>query len=180
MKIGVISDTHGSLLYFNMALKALGDCSYILHGGDILYHGPRNPLPQGYNPKELAEKINSLNNMVFTQGNCDAHVDQMVIDHPIQTPYVFLHIDRYKILLCHGFTKESSEYIEMAKKIKANIFIYGHTHIKSITKYHDLTIINPGSTALPKDGIHSAALIEDGTVKLIDIVKNKVIKECQL
>ena len=45
MKIGVMSDTHGSLTYFEKALDVLSDCDVLIHGGDILYHGPRNDIP---------------------------------------------------------------------------------------------------------------------------------------
>ncbi|MBM7854796.1 putative phosphoesterase [Desulfohalotomaculum tongense] len=180
MKIGVLSDTHGSLKYFDQALESLGSCHYIIHGGDVLYHGPRNPLPEGYNPKELAQRINSLNNIIFTRGNCDADVDQMVIDHPIQSPYVFTQLGRLKIFLCHGYEKEKSVLVKMAKGFGAHLFIYGHTHIKELYRDEDLIVLNPGSISLPKDGIHSAAVIDERAVRLIDISNNEVIKELAL
>ena len=46
MKIGIISDTHGDLVQVEKALKILEDCKYIIHCGDVLYHGPRNDLPK--------------------------------------------------------------------------------------------------------------------------------------
>lgn len=180
MKIAVISDTHGSLAYFEKALAVLGECDYIIHGGDVLYHGPRNPLPEGYQPKELAQKINSLNNIIFAKGNCDADVDQMVINHPIQNPYALIQLSKHKILVNHGYEKELSQYIEQAKNLNVNIFIFGHTHKKELYKDDDLIVLNPGSTALPKDGVHSAAIITNEMIKLIDIVKNEVIKEISL
>ena len=60
MKIGVLSDTHGSLFYFEKALECLSDCDVLLHAGDVLYHGPRNDLPKDYNPKGLIAKLNEL------------------------------------------------------------------------------------------------------------------------
>ncbi|SHH00761.1 phosphodiesterase [Tepidibacter thalassicus] len=180
MRIGIISDTHGSLTYFEKALNALGNCDYILHGGDILYHGPRNPLPEGYNPKDLAIKINSLSNLIFTRGNCDCDVDQMVINHPIQAPYVFTQLGKLKILLCHGYRKSKEEIIKMAKDYKSDILIYGHTHIKELYKDENLIILNPGSTSLPKDEVHSVALIENDTIKLININNKSIIKELSI
>ncbi|MTI79729.1 MAG: phosphodiesterase [Firmicutes bacterium] len=177
MKIGVLSDTHGSLHYFDKAMEILKDCDYILHGGDVLYHGPRNPLPEGYNPKELSKKINNINNIIFTQGNCDADVDQMVIDHPIQSPYVFTQLGNLKILLCHGYKQDKKELVEMAKKFNADLFIYGHTHIKELYRDGGLIVLNPGSISLPKDNTHSVAVIDDNSLTLIDINNNEVIKE---
>ncbi|AQS58366.1 phosphodiesterase [Desulforamulus ferrireducens] len=180
MRIGVISDTHGSLRYFEQALLALGNCDYIIHGGDVLYHGPRNPLPEGYQPKELAEKINTLQNIFFARGNCDADVDQMVINHPIQSPYLLLQLGKFKVLVCHGYTKEKSQYLQMAKDYRADILILGHTHVKELFKEEDLVVLNPGSTSLPKDSIPSAAIIEDNKIQLINIENQEIIKELNL
>ena len=99
MKIGVMSDTHGSLTYFEKALDVLSDCDVLIHGGDILYHGPRNDIPEGYNPKGLISKINSLDNIIIARGNCDADVDQMVINHPIQSPYVMSQFGETRIVI---------------------------------------------------------------------------------
>ena len=84
MKIGVLSDTHGSLTYLEKALDTLSDCDILLHLGDVLYHGPRNDLPEGYNPKAVIEILNNLDNLTIAKGNCDADVDQMVIKHQIE------------------------------------------------------------------------------------------------
>ncbi|MEG6615293.1 phosphodiesterase [Peptococcaceae bacterium 1198_IL3148] len=180
MKIAVISDTHGSLSLFEKALSVLGECDYIIHGGDVLYHGPRNPLPEGYQPKELAQKINSMSNIIFAKGNCDADVDQMVINHPIQNPYLLVQLGKHKILVNHGYQNDINQYIEQAKKFNVNIFIYGHTHKKELYRDDNLIVLNPGSTALPKDEVHSAAIITDDKIKLIDIMKNEVFKEIDL
>ena len=180
MRIGGISETHGSIFYFEKALQILESCDTIIHGGDVLYHGPRNPLPEGYNPKELAEKINSMKNILFARGNCDADVDQMVIHHPIQSPYLLLQLGNHKIFVCHGHTKEKNQYIQMAKDYQINIFIYGHSHVKELYKDGDLVVLNPGSTALPKDNIHSVAIIEADVVRLINIENQEVIKELRL
>ncbi len=172
LKIGVISDTHGSFHFFEMAMKYLKDCDKIIHAGDILYHGPRNDIPGGYNPKELAEKINKLDNIIFAKGNCDSDVDQMVINHPIQSPYTLLEANNLSILITHGYTKSKEDMIEEAKKFKANILIYGHTHKKELEKYDSLIVLNPGSTSIPKDGSRSVAIIQEDEIFLLDIENN--------
>ena len=183
MKIGVLSDTHGSLTYVNKALDILSDCDFLLHGGDILYHGPRNDLPDGYNPKEVISKLNSVNNILFAKGNCDADVDQMVLNHPIQTPYLLTQFQDIKILLNHGYTDSKQNIVQTAKDMNIDILIFGHTHIKEFTLDDNLIILNPGSTSIPKDGSHSVATIEinkiDGDIKIdvkfIDINSNQFI-----
>lgn len=176
MRIGIISDTHGSLYYFEKALEAIGKCDYMLHAGDVLYHGPRNPLPDGYSPKELAERINSINNIVFASGNCDSDVDQMVINHPIQSPYAFLNIGSLRILVCHGYKDSIENLVEYAAKLGANVFVFGHSHVKKLYMSNSVVVLNPGSTSLPKDGTHSAAVIENGSIKLIDILTGETLE----
>ena len=77
MKIGVISDTHGSLYFFEMAMSYLKDCDKIIHAGDILYHGPRNDIPGGYNPKELAEKIEDPSLRTFIELEIETRLSSM-------------------------------------------------------------------------------------------------------
>ncbi|WP_455539488.1 phosphodiesterase [Terrisporobacter sp.] len=160
MKIGVMSDTHGSIDYLEKALDVLSDCDILLHIGDVLYHGPRNDLPKGYNPKAVVEKINNLDNITIVRGNCDADVDQMVIKHPIESPFVYKKIDNISILMDHGYTKSRDELIEKARELNVDILILGHTHVKELSVDRDIIVLNPGSTSIPKDGTNSVATIE--------------------
>lgn len=185
MKIGVMSDTHGSLTYFEKALDVLNDCDFILHGGDVLYHGPRNPLPDGYNPKELALKLNEVGNILIAKGNCDSDVDQMVISHPIQTPFVVSQFGKLRILLTHGYLESREDIIQKAKAMDASVLIFGHTHVKELYMDENLVILNPGSTSIPKDGSHSVAIIEvmgeddhelDLDINLIDLNTKEIIE----
>ena len=168
MKIGVMSDTHGSLTYFEKALDVLSDCDVLIHGGDILYHG---------------SKINSLDNIIIARGNCDADVDQMVINHPIQSPYVMSQFGETRIVTTHGYTDSKEDTINKAKSMGADILILGHTHVKELYLDENLVVLNPGSTSIPKDGTHSVAIIDiiqsedeiDMNFKLIDINTKNII-----
>ena len=185
MKIGVLSDTHGSLFFFEKALECLSDCDVLLHAGDVLYHGPRNDLPNDYNPKGLIAKLNELDNILIARGNCDADVDQMVINHPIQGPYVLSQFGEVRILVNHGYVNSKEETIKNAKSMGATILVLGHTHVKELFVDEDLIVLNPGSTAIPKDGSHSVATIEiieidehefDLDINLIDIETKQIIE----
>lgn len=185
MKIGVMSDTHGSSLYFEKALNILSDCDVILHGGDVLYHGPRNDIPEGYNPKKLIEILNNQQNFLIARGNCDADVDQMVINHPIQSPYVMSQFGEIRLLINHGYTDSKDNIITTAKNMGADILVLGHTHVKELYCDENLIILNPGSTSIPKDGTHSVATIEiidsddedefELDINLIDINNGQII-----
>ncbi len=85
MNILVISDIHGSETALNKVLNIYkkGDFSKIIICGDLLYHGARNPLPEGYNPKGVTELLNSLNKeIIAVRGNCESEVDGMVFEFP--------------------------------------------------------------------------------------------------
>ena len=148
MKIGVISDTHGSIsAWENAYTRYLSETELIIHCGDILYHGPRNPLPAGYDPGALLAKLNALEKpLLLVRGNCDAEVDQMVLDFPLEAPYTHLFTGDYRILVHHG-------HVELPAKAKKgyDLIISGHTHLPGIKEEDGVIYLNPGSPALPKD-----------------------------
>ena len=95
MKYMIASDIHGSALYCEQMLGAYkrekADRLVLL--GDILYHGPRNDLPEGYAPKEVTVMLNAVKNeLLCVRGNCDTEVDQMVLEFPIMADYCFLEL----------------------------------------------------------------------------------------
>ena len=104
MKIGVISDTHGHEQRFALAVeKFFGDADVIMHAGDVLYHGPRNPMLADYNPAKLAERINACSaQVIIARGNCDSDVDQLVLNSPIQAPYAYAFVNGRRIVMTHG------------------------------------------------------------------------------
>ena len=86
MKFFIASDIHGSAYYCRRMLDAWkregADRLVLL--GDILYHGPRNDLPKDYAPKEVFAMLNVVKEAILcVRGNCDADVDQMVLEFPI-------------------------------------------------------------------------------------------------
>jgi len=177
MRIAILSDTHGSLTAFKRALEVSGPCDLIIHAGDILYHGPRNPLPEGYNPKELAAAINALNvPFIAAAGNCDAPIDQVMLSVPIQSPYALMALDNLQILINHGHDATEEELITLAKKWNIKLLITGHTHVKKLEKKKELVLLNPGSCALPKDGTSSIAIFDDSNISLVNMENGQTIK----
>ena len=105
MKLMIASDLHGSAFYCRQLLAAMEreQPDKLLLLGDILYHGPRNDLPEGYAPKEVIAMLNPLRErLLCVRGNCDTEVDQMVLEFPILADYaVFPAADRL-IYATHG------------------------------------------------------------------------------
>ncbi len=180
MKIGIISDTHGDIVQVEKALDILGDCQHIVHCGDVLYHGPRNELPENYNPKKLAELLSSKDNIVYIRGNCDSDVDEMVIKKDLKAKNRLLNFEKYKVYAVHGYEETEDNRIEKALELGANIVVSGHTHIKVLKEKDGIVVINPGSTTIPKDGSSSVCLIEDDNIKLISLENNEIIKEISI
>ena len=108
MKYLVVSDIHGALSGAE-AIKNAYDFhtpDYILCLGDILYHGPRNDLPEDYAPKKVIEMLNSISDSILcVRGNCDCEVDQMVLDFPCLADYSVLDINGLFIYCTHGHLK---------------------------------------------------------------------------
>ena len=180
MKIGVISDTHGCVDHFAAAYdKFFTDADLIIHAGDVLYHGPRNPMLEHYNPAALAEKINGVKQPVLIcKGNCDSEVDQLVLNMPIQSPYVHAFAGGRHIVATHGHKVEDDEAKDaMAAAIKADIFITGHIHTNVLEKRGSTVFLNPGSPSLSKreDGRQTCAVIEDNKITIYDIYSGEAM-----
>lgn len=186
MRIGVISDTHGSIAGWESAVKIFGDIDLIIHCGDILNHGPKNPIPDFYGPKDLGAIINDFHiPVLIAKGNCDSEVDQIVIpDIPIQSPYVMLQDNNIRIMATHGHHETPEDRVQLAKKYKLNIIISGHTHIPILEKIDDIIVLNPGSPAIPmnKEKTKTCAVIENDEELKIKIfnLDGKIFKEVSL
>ena len=106
MKLLIASDLHGSARYCENLLARIDaeQPDKILLLGDLLYHGPRNDLPQGYAPKQVIPMLNGLKDKIIAvRGNCDAEVDQMVLEFPIMADYTTLVLENGRTLFAtHG------------------------------------------------------------------------------
>ena len=99
MKYLLVSDIHGSLPALNEALKLFDSqhCDMMCIMGDILNYGPRNQIPEGIDPKGIAECLNSMaDKIIAVRGNCDSEVDQMLLDFPIMSDYAMIVDEGHK------------------------------------------------------------------------------------
>lgn len=163
MKYMFASDIHGSAWYCRKMLEAYkkekADRLVLL--GDLLYHGPRNDLPKEYAPKEVIALLNQYKQELYVvRGNCDAEVDQMVLQFPIMADYCILLDGPRTIYASHGHVY-NEENLPPLKE--GDIFIQGHTHLPVAEKREGYTFLNPGSVSIPKGGnVPSYAILEDG------------------
>ena len=180
MKWMIASDIHGSAFYCEKMLKAFEreQADKLLLLGDILYHGPRNDLPEGYAPKKVIEMLNNIKEKILcVRGNCDAEVDQMVLEFPIMADYAIITEGDLNIFATHGhhfneknlppmFEKTQEENLnkeESNNKESHNILLHGHTHIPVCRVHESYTYMNPGSVSIPKENSeHSYMILENG------------------
>lgn len=163
MKIMIASDIHGSAKYCEKMLdraKAEGAQKLLLLG-DLLYHGPRNDLPEGYAPKAVIAMLNAVKTQLLcVRGNCDAEVDQMVLEFPIMADYALLPLGSASIYATHGhiYSEEKPPALQAG-----DILLCGHTHIPACVRHEDFYYLNPGSVSLPKgESERGYMLLENG------------------
>ncbi|MGL4730011.1 MAG: phosphodiesterase [Clostridium sp.] len=180
MKIFFISDIHGSFKYCKLALEAFEKehADYIVILGDVLYHGPRNPLPEEYNPKEVAELLNKYSEKIIgVRGNCDADVEQMLLKYPCMMDYNIMIYEKRKIFITHGHIYNEKN---MPNLSVGDIFIYGHTHLPVATVENGISIFNPGSISYPKENNpHTYGVLENKTL-YIKTLSGEVFKKIEL
>ncbi len=163
MKFLIASDIHGSAKYCRELLAAMDreQPDRVLLLGDLLYHGPRNDLPEEYAPKEVIAMLNGIREKLFcVRGNCDTEVDQMVLTFPILADYCLLEEKGVLIFATHGHHYNLSAPPLLKK---GDILLHGHTHIPAWQETETYTYLNPGSVSIPKEGSrHSYMTLENG------------------
>ena len=165
MKWMIASDLHGSAVYCRRMIEAFEreGADRLLLLGDLLYHGPRNDLPEGYAPKEVMPLLNGMKpKLLCVRGNCDAEVDQMVLDFPILADYAVLPVGQRLVYATHGHVHNLNNLPPLAP---GDILLHGHTHIPAWTEFGEENLyLNPGSLSIPKDGsAHSYMTLEGET-----------------
>ena len=165
MKLMFASDIHGSALYAKQLLARMEEEApqRLVLLGDLLYHGPRNGLPDGYAPKEVAALLNAVRpRPVCVRGNCEAEVDQMVLPFPVLADYCLLESAGHLIYATHGHHFNEDHLPPLHP---GDVLLHGHTHIPRRTLRDGVYVLNPGSVSIPKAGSwHGYMTLEDGVV----------------
>lgn len=181
MKLLIASDIHGSATWCAHLMDALDaeQPDRVVLLGDLLYHGPRNDLPEGYAPKQVIPMLNGIaERVVAVRGNCEAEVDQMVLDFPCMADYAVVldpaagpDASPRELFCTHGhvFGPGLHNSVDNVPPLPAgSALLYGHTHVK-VNEERPLAagggmlrVFNPGSIAIPKDATHSYGIYQDG------------------
>ena len=180
MKYMFASDIHGSAYCCKKMLEAYQkeQADRLVLLGDLLYHGPRNDLPREYAPKEVIKMLNDKKNEIYAvRGNCEAEVDQMVLEFPVMADYCILAVDGLTFYATHGHVYNQDHLPPMKS---GDILIHGHTHVLKAEQREGYILLNPGSVSIPKEGNPPTyAVLENGifTIKEFD---GTTVKEMRL
>ena len=182
MKWMIASDLHGSAYYCRKMLEAFeregADRLFLL--GDLLYHGPRNDLPREYAPKEVIPLLNGKKEkLLCVRGNCDAEVDQMVLEFPVLADYAVLPVGRRLIYATHGHIYHVKNLPPLAP---GDVLLHGHTHVPAWTEFGQGNLyLNPGSVCIPKENSpHSYMTLEENTMQWKELESSAVFHELTL
>lgn len=178
MKLMFASDIHGSLPAAErvLSLFAQSGAQWLVILGDVLNHGPRNALPEGYAPAQVAERLNSVaERIIAVRGNCDSEVDQMLLHFPITAPWQQVLMENSRLFLTHGHLFGPDNLPSLAA---GDVLVYGHTHIPVAEKRGDIFLFNPGSVSIPKgEFTASYGLLNEGQLQVLALDDNQVIAE---
>ena len=159
----IASDIHGSATCCGKMLEAFEreQAERLLLLGDLLYHGPRNDLPEDYEPRKVIAMLNGLTDApLCVRGNCDTEVDQMVLNFPVMADYALVEADGYTIFVTHGH-RYNPECLPPLKR--GDILLCGHTHVPAWENHGNYRYLNPGSVSIPKEGSsRSYMILENG------------------
>ena len=176
MKWMIASDLHGSAYYCKKMVEAFEreGADRLLMLGDLLYHGPRNDLPRDYAPKEVIPMLNGLKNkLCCVRGNCEAEVDQMVLELPVMADYCILPAGEKLIYATHGHIYNGKNPPPLAE---GDILLHGHTHVPAWTEFGNGNVyLNPGSLSIPKENSpHSYMILENGVFYWKDVETGEI------
>ena len=175
MKLMIASDIHGSKYFCGKMLEAFEaeKADKLILLGDLLYHGPRNDLPKEYEPKAVIQMLNERKrDLLCVAGNCEAPVDQMVLEFPVMADYGILYLEERMVFFTHGHI-HNNENLPMLNR--GDILLHGHTHVPAMEDRGEYIYLNPGSVSIPKENSKNSYFIyEDGIFWLKDFEGNEL------
>ena len=153
-KIMIASDIHGSAYYCEKMLECYKNekADMLVLLGDILYHGPRNDLPEDYAPKKVIAMLNPLKNeIICVRGNCDTEVDQMVLDVNFNTKEQTI---LEKSFSAYVYTNEKLGSVNAETNGATGKAVLELTNLKENTDYAWYAVVTNTASDIEKSGVY--------------------------
>ncbi len=171
MKYLIASDIHGSSYYTKKLIDKFNEikADKLILLGDVLYHGPRNPLPKDYNPSEVSNMLKEIKNkVIWIKGNCDSEVDEMVLEMKSVNEGVLV-INNKNFYLTHGHN--------IIQNLSNGDFVLsGHTHVNKYEVIDGISYLNPGSISLPKENTTNSFIVIEDKIQCLDLDLNLIFE----
>lgn len=182
MRLLIASDIHGDAYWCERLVKIYKESGSerLILLGDILYHGPRNKVPEHYDPQKVVSLLNPLaQDILCVRGNCEAEVDQMLLSFPCMAEYMHVLTPHRGWFLTHGHHYSCESLPPMRS---GDVFLQGHTHVPRMEVRDGITLLNPGSVSIPKEQSHHSYLQysdEDGRERfsLISLEDGEILQK---
>ncbi len=168
MKILIASDIHGRVKAASRLEEIISeekpDLIFLL--GDFMYNGPRNGVPEDYEPMEVCQILNKHGSITYgCIGNCDSRIDRDLLKFACLEDIVYLDINGVKTALYHG-----DDYSIERLQGSQDLYISGHTHLYGLIEKDGALWLNPGSASFPKqDRRPSFAIWDDKGIRIKDL-----------
>ena len=158
----IASDIHGSSHYCGSLIETFekSGAGRMILLGEILYHGPRNSLPKGYDPMKCVSLLqNYRDRIVCVRGNCDAEIDEDLLGFRMTPGFLklFLHGTFFTATHGHLFNRDHLPPVGIGETL-----LFGHFHVPSFSIKNGITYVNPGSVSIPKENSPCSAVLFDG------------------
>jgi len=179
MRILIASDIHGRINAVRKLEKVIRayDPDKIFLLGDFLYNGPRNGVPDDYDPMRTCDVLNKFaSKIIGIRGNCDSRIDEELLRFKLEDGRVE-HVNGFRCDLFHGDRVCS----EVVKPQRGDLLIFGHTHVLQLRKEEGTLYLNPGSIGFPKESNPATfAVIDDRTIEIRTLDDGEVVKSMNL
>lgn len=181
MKLMFASDIHGALPACERVLSIFAESQarWLIILGDVLNHGPRNALPEGYAPAQVAERLNTVaDRIIAVRGNCDSEVDQMLLSFPMMAPWQQVLLPVQRLFLTHGHLYHPGVLPPLADN---DVLVFGHTHLPVAERHENHFLFNPGSVSIPKGGFPASyGMMDNGQLSVHALHDQKVIAQVHI
>lgn len=155
MRVGLISDTHGTLR--NEVFTAFDGVDRILHAGDI-------------GPYDLLVELEAIAPVTAVYGNTDRFDVRERVEEVAR-----VEAAGHRVWVMHGHQLGSPDPARLRAALPdADIIVYGHTHRPLVDRTDGVLVVNPGAAGAARFGLEPSVAIltfDDGRrVELVGLV----------